>query len=213
MIFSTERRGPTACGPKATKGKAVARPDSPRGSARERVIEAAVALFAENGFNGTSLQMIADKLGVSKAAVYYQFHSKDEIALAVVRPVFEDLARLTRIAEAIASPETQRDIAVSGLIELAVRRRGTTSIFHGDPAVADLIRSESEFVGIVDRLRELLVGQEPDTAGRVAISMLTGGIYGAAMDPELSAIDDVDLHRALLECCQQLLRGVVAPKP
>ena len=33
--------------------------------------------------NGTSLQMIADAMGVTKAAVYHQFHTKEEIVLAV----------------------------------------------------------------------------------------------------------------------------------
>lgn len=82
----------------------MAKPVSQRGFARERVIEASLSLFAERGVNGTSLQMIADHLGVRKAAIYYQFHTKDDIVLAVVRPVFDDMARLVRIAESIASP-------------------------------------------------------------------------------------------------------------
>ena len=65
----------------------------PRGSARARVIDAALALFADHGVNGTSLQMIADHLGVSKASVYYQFHSKDDIVLAVIRPAGRITAR------------------------------------------------------------------------------------------------------------------------
>jgi AcrR family transcriptional regulator len=40
--------------------------------ARTQVIEAALALFAEHGIDGTSLQMIADAMGVTKAAVYHQ---------------------------------------------------------------------------------------------------------------------------------------------
>lgn len=68
--------------------------------ARARVIDAALALFADHGVNGTSLQMIADHLGVSKASVYYQFHSKDDIVLAVIRPVFADLDQLATAIEA-----------------------------------------------------------------------------------------------------------------
>ncbi len=77
-----------------------------RGFARERVLDAALNLFAERGVNGTSLQMIADHLGVSKAAIYYQFHTKDDIVLSVVRPVFDDMDRLVRIAETISSPDS-----------------------------------------------------------------------------------------------------------
>ena len=62
-----------------------ARPGWPsvrRSAAQTRIVTAALALFAEHGVNGTSLQMIADAIGVTKAAVYHQFKTKDEIVLA-----------------------------------------------------------------------------------------------------------------------------------
>src|SRR3546814_8550823 len=71
----------------------------------------------------------------------YQFHTKDDIVLAVVRPVFDDMARLVRIAESIASPDSRRDATISGFVELAVRHRRIGSLFYGDPAVISL-RSE-----------------------------------------------------------------------
>ena len=43
---------------------------------------AALELFARNGVGGTSLRMIADELGVTKAAVYHQYNTKDEIIYA-----------------------------------------------------------------------------------------------------------------------------------
>ena len=79
----------------------MARPVAPRGLARTRVLDAALALFAEHGVHGTSLQMIADRVGVTKAAVYYQFRSKEDIALEVLRPSIDDMARVIRIAEAL----------------------------------------------------------------------------------------------------------------
>ena len=66
--------------------------DEPLGSAsytapQTRIIEAALVLFAEHGVSGTSLQMIADAIGVTKAAVYQQYNTKDEIILAVAQVV------------------------------------------------------------------------------------------------------------------------------
>jgi AcrR family transcriptional regulator len=52
-------------------------------AAQTRIIDAALALFAERGIGGTSLQMIADAIGVTKAAVYHQYNTKDEIVVAV----------------------------------------------------------------------------------------------------------------------------------
>ena len=62
-----------------------------RSAAQTRIITAAIPLFAEHGVNGTSLQMIADAIGVTKAAIYHQFKTKDEIVVAAVEV---DLAKL-----------------------------------------------------------------------------------------------------------------------
>jgi AcrR family transcriptional regulator len=46
---------------------------------KERIIEAAVELFKEKGYSATSVQDIADKLGYTKAALYYYIPSKEEV--------------------------------------------------------------------------------------------------------------------------------------
>lgn len=193
-----------------TKGRGVAKSVAPRGFARERVLEAALKLFAEYGVHGTSLQMIADRLGVSKAAVYYQFHSKDEIVFAVVEPIFDDMRRLVKIAEAMSSPDARREAAVSGIVELAVRHRRVSAVFHGDPVIDNLVHTRDDLRGVVDRLKAILLGPDPDTSCRVMMSMLASGIFSSAMDPEIGDVPDEELHRVLLDCTQRLLRAHVS---
>jgi len=50
---------------------------------RERILDVALDLFIEQGFDGTSLRQIAEQLGVTKAALYYHFESKEDILLAL----------------------------------------------------------------------------------------------------------------------------------
>lgn len=178
---------------------------SPRGVVRDRVLQAALELFAEHGVSGTSLQMIADRVGVAKASVYYQFHTKEDIVLTLIGPVFEDIARLVKIAEAVGSEEARRDVAISGLVELAVRNRSLTTVFFGDPAIDPLIRSHDEFAAAIEGFDTLLVGATPDDATRVAMTVITAGIYGAAISPHLADVSDDDLHRLLLETTSRLL--------
>jgi len=52
-------------------------------STRERILDVALDLFTEKGFDGTSLREIAERLGVTKAALYYHFASKDDILMAL----------------------------------------------------------------------------------------------------------------------------------
>jgi AcrR family transcriptional regulator len=50
---------------------------------RERILDVALDLFTRQGFDGTSLRQIAEELGLTKAALYYHFESKDDILLAL----------------------------------------------------------------------------------------------------------------------------------
>src|SRR5262245_6168796 len=92
-------------------------------AAQTRIIAAALDLFAEHGVNGTSFQMIADAIGVTKAAVYHQFQTKDEIILAVAG------LDMPRLESALDAAEAERDrsralaVLLTRLIELAVDRR------------------------------------------------------------------------------------------
>ena len=50
---------------------------------RERILDVALDLFIEKGFDKTSLREIAEQLGVTKAALYYHFASKEDILMAL----------------------------------------------------------------------------------------------------------------------------------
>jgi AcrR family transcriptional regulator len=56
--------------------------DAPR--TRERILDVALRLFADKGYEATSMREIAAQLGISKAALYYHFDSKAEIVRAML---------------------------------------------------------------------------------------------------------------------------------
>jgi AcrR family transcriptional regulator len=53
---------------------------------RERILAVANELFTDQGYDGTSLREIADRLGITKAALYYHFPSKDDILVTLLEP-------------------------------------------------------------------------------------------------------------------------------
>jgi len=57
-------------------------------STRDRILEAALDLFTEQGFDKTSLREVAEQVGVTKAALYYHFDSKDEILSSLVERAY-----------------------------------------------------------------------------------------------------------------------------
>ncbi|WP_328362815.1 TetR/AcrR family transcriptional regulator [Mycobacterium sp. NBC_00419] len=177
----------------------MAKPVAARGFARERVLDAALELFAQNGVRGTSIQMIADRLGVTKASVYYQFQSKDDIALAVAQPLFDDIAHIQRIADMLPAPQARRDIAFSGLIDLVIRHRTVAHVFYGDPVMHELLDSNAELRKMVDAFTDLLLGSGTADTELVAMTLLTAGIYGCAADPRLCGLADDQLREKLQE--------------
>ncbi|MEV6235465.1 helix-turn-helix domain-containing protein [Lentzea sp. NPDC051838] len=54
-------------------------------SPREQILEAAAALFVEQGFAATSTRAIADRVGIRQASLYYHFAGKDDILLELLR--------------------------------------------------------------------------------------------------------------------------------
>jgi AcrR family transcriptional regulator len=57
--------------------------DAAGGSTRERILDVALDLFIDQGYEGTSLRQIAERLGVTKAALYYHFGAKEDILMAL----------------------------------------------------------------------------------------------------------------------------------
>lgn len=174
-------------------------------SGRTRVEHAALQLFAEGGVSETSLQMIADALGVTKAAVYWHYRSKDEIVLATLRPALDELERLARAAEAERGRRGRVELLVSGVVDLLISNRRGLTVLMGDVAVRHLIKQNPELLGVVERILDLLTGPERDPALRVAATLFLAGLTGPATDPGSACLSDADLREHLIDCGRRLL--------
>lgn len=98
-------------------------PTTRRGLIENEIYEHATRLFADRGFAGTTLQDIADALGVTRPALYYYFKSKDEILAKLVHEITEtsaeDLHEIARQDPASATVKL-RAIAYSTASRIAV---------------------------------------------------------------------------------------------
>lgn len=191
----------------------MARPQAPRGQGRARVLRAALELFTVHGVSGTSLQMIADHLGVTKAAVYYQFHAKEDIVLAAMAPAFEDMRAFVAEAEQAASAEEATDRALRGLVELVVGNRDIIASLSRDPEVERIVQSHGEYDDLTNRFTRLLLGPDPTSRRLAAVSLLQGGLGQAGIDPLLERVDDDALRTELLLLGRLLLSADRAASP
>jgi TetR/AcrR family transcriptional regulator len=70
--------------PPRTRPTAVDRPDD----TRERIIDAAQAIFARDGFVGAKMQEIADRVGIQRPSLFYHFKNKEALFVAAHEQVF-----------------------------------------------------------------------------------------------------------------------------
>lgn len=82
----------------------MARPRGQVRSGREVVLEAAVELFTERGYHGTSMRDIAAGAGVTVASIYHHFASKQEILRHLMVRTMSDVLAVTRAALETAGP-------------------------------------------------------------------------------------------------------------
>jgi AcrR family transcriptional regulator len=148
--------------------------------------------------------MIADRIGVTKAAVYHQFRTKDEIVLAVLAPALESLHRSIEEAERQETPANRRESMLTALVALAVGNRRIAAILRADPAAAEVVRTHPA-LAVGDRIRSLLVGPDPDIRSDVAGAMVGGALMMIGAAPELERYDDEELTAQLLSQARDLL--------
>jgi AcrR family transcriptional regulator len=149
--------------------------------------------------------MIADAIGVTKAAVYHQYNTKDEIIVAVAQVV------LARLEAAVSAAEGERSRArsargvVSAMIDLAVERRRMASVLQRDPVMLRFLEEHEPFRRVMARVNRLLMGGASHPRARVRAATLAAAIAGAVIHPLVLGLDDESLRSELLEQVRKLL--------
>ncbi|MCA2243168.1 MULTISPECIES: TetR/AcrR family transcriptional regulator [Mycobacterium] len=172
--------------------------------ARTRVLDAALDLFATHGVSGTSLQMIADAVGITKAAVYHQFRTKEQIVIAVTERELGRLAPALEAAEAYDDGPAARDALLVGVVEMAVRDRRLVRTLQFDPVVVRLLAEHKPFQLFMDRLYRVLLS-DAGLDGRIEAAMFSGALSTAVMHPLVADIDDDTLLDRVTDLSRRLL--------
>ncbi len=90
-----------------------------RGTARERILDAALAEFHDRGYPGASLQAVAKRAGLTKGAIYWSFRDKQDLFLALVHERLDVPAKaLMRITQDAPSDVESAPLVSQGMAEL-----------------------------------------------------------------------------------------------
>jgi AcrR family transcriptional regulator len=128
---------------------------------RAGIQDVALTLFAARGYDATSLQDIADELGLTKAAVYYHFPSKLELLQSICEPVYERVAAIIEDAAAQSTRQRRIDAVADGFADLTVSRRSTISVLAADPVMHGRMKAASKMDDLLDRAARVIYGDSP----------------------------------------------------
>ena len=168
---------------------------------RQQILETAQRLFVEHGYDATSLQMIADEMGLTKAAVYYHFPAKVDIRHAILRPRIEQLCTLLDVAAALRGRRARVEHLVNGFVDFFVESR-QYPLTSNDPA-AKREKLDEEPLSVRRRALALMFGDNPSGAERLAFTALS---FIPEYLPELADLSDEELREALRTTMLHILR-------
>jgi AcrR family transcriptional regulator len=98
---------------------------------RKRLLDAGLVLFGEGGFQGTSVQMIAQHAGVTKGAFYHHFESKDDLLRQIhYEYASRMLANVREVGESDASAIDQLRAIIRGVVVTVGSYRSHVAIFY-----------------------------------------------------------------------------------
>jgi AcrR family transcriptional regulator len=151
----------------------------PRSDTRERIQDVARELFKQQGVQRTSLQDIADKLGITKPALYYHFTSREELVRSIVQPLIDEGERF------IASHESTRDATprelLEGYFDYHFAHRGDLVLVVTELSTLADLGLIDQLLAWRDRLGKLVFGPRPTLEQSTRAVIAFGGLQDCCL--------------------------------
>ncbi|GIF72745.1 TetR/AcrR family transcriptional regulator [Asanoa siamensis] len=181
-------------------------------STRGRIQAVALELFTENGYEKTSLREIAERLGVTKAALYYHFKSKDEIVSSFAEDRLQRLDEIIEWAQAQPPGLTRRQELLSRYADefFASNHPSVMRFFEQNQTV---VKTMSAGIGMRDRMMRvasLMADDADDPAEQLRTALALFAVHGSWF----AIKRDIPLEerkRVALEVAEDLWRPRVSP--
>jgi AcrR family transcriptional regulator len=186
----------------------------PRGSMRERILDVALELFSEQGYEKTSLREIAQKLGVTKAALYFHFEHKEDIFLelhlrlhALGREAFDEL-------ESLHDGQQRADAwphVLDHFIDQLIGNRDLLLLHVRNPNALDQLahneRHQAENEDIQQQMGRLLASPDIPLAQRVRMACSIGAVIGVIIGAGgvFSDVSSAELAALVRDAARDLL--------
>jgi AcrR family transcriptional regulator len=175
---------------------------------KARIRAVAVELFTAQGFEQTSLREIADRVGMTKASLYYHYPSKQALLLSLVEPLVDDWRRTVEGAEDMPHNPGNLRLVLGQFLDIMLRHRNACALFMRDGAavLAAIEPIWQEVIDLTKRLNIWLAGPDPTDVDRIRAIAATETM-GAAITSGfvIDHVAETVLRQTLLECASAVL--------
>jgi len=167
----------------------------PPSETRQRIQDVARELFTQKGVQRTSLQDIADRLGITKPALYYHFSSREDLVRSIVQPLIDEGERFIADRES-ACDATPREL-LQGYFDYHFRhRRDLVLVVSELTTLADLGLVD-QLLAWHDRLGKLVFGPHPTLEQSTRAVIAFGGLQDCCLQFPDTPYDE--LRRATVD--------------
>lgn len=192
------------------------------GDKRERILRAAIKVFAKHGFYATRVSEIAKEAGVADGTIYLYFKNKDDVLISI----FEDrIRKLIELLERLTSEANTTEARLRSIIEVQL------GLFEGERELAEVVtvnlRQSSkllkqyatplfnQYLGLIARV--IAEGQAEGTVRddlnpRILARAMWGGLDGIALYWTLSGGGPEKLRESAKQYAEFYWSGIVARK-
>ncbi|HEX5465200.1 MAG TPA: helix-turn-helix domain-containing protein [Candidatus Limnocylindrales bacterium] len=192
-------------------------PPAPRSATRERILDVALDHFSRRGYAATSLREIAQELGITKAALYYHFQSKEDILLALHLRLHGLTAEIGPLIEALPEPGGWERL-IEAMVGLAIRNRRLITLHLREQQALGLLnrtelshRHPHEEPDVEVQFMTLLGDTSAPTEVRVRRLAALGAVFGGLLGAQaLMDLPDEELERILRRIALEVLRPATA---
>lgn len=143
---------------------------------RERIRDVALELFIAQGFTHTTLQNIADRLGITRAALYYHHPSKDHLIASLIQPAKDEIDTFLASAERTQPP---RQI-LEQFFDVNYRHRRIILALVRDPTGLGTVEAEGWVTQLASEAQRLLAGEDPTPEQRIRAVVAINGLSRCA---------------------------------
>jgi AcrR family transcriptional regulator len=175
---------------------------------RARLRELALQLFAEQGYEKTSLREIAERLGVTKAALYYYFKSKEDIVRSLVEDYYAELDGLISWAKRQPRTPATRTEIITRYLDIVLNGTAVFRMLQQNQAAVAGLASAKErgelFRERLDALIELLAGPGASLKEQVRAASCLASVSLGCMHYQHRVADPGELRAALLDVALEL---------